>query len=161
MGVGARDGYASKKNNISVSLCLHSLAWILDTGQSTQHFQNFSKPFLLQILVSPAGPVCRVGTALAALYYPSPLAPQVCCTDTCTHIYSTRPLHFFTQEVDQPFFCHGKNLTNRDFLATELLAEGNHLSNAVSSVKVLLKGKTSIEKSLLSGIFVIRAKRCF
>ena len=112
--------------------------------------------------MSPAGPVCRVGTALAALYYPSPLAPSVCCTDTCTHIYSTRPLHFFTQEVDQPFFCHGKNLTNRDFLATELLAEGNHLSNAVSSViKVLLKGKTSIERTFTFGYFCHTRKALF
>ena len=38
-------------------------------------------------------------------------------------------------------------MTNRDFLATELLAEGNHLSNRVSNVEVTVHTEAqSLEK---------------
>ena len=79
--------------------------------------------------------------------------PIYSSTRALCHFFHQNPVHFFSTRVlctffaeknrDQPalfftpaaavnnFSATERMLTNRDFLATELLAEGNHLSNVV------------------------------
>ena len=159
MGVGARDGYASKKNNISVSLCLHSLAWTLDSQRNT--FKTFQNLFFFKFW-------CLLLDQCAELeprwppYITRALLHHQCVAPILALTFTPPGLCTFSHKKSTNLFSATERIwPTGTFWPQNYLQKATTFQMQYQALKYYWKGRHQLKKLLLSGIFVIRAKRCF